>query len=225
MKTYPKLTSLAAAAGFFIAAGTASAQVIVFDAVATSDTNPFGVTAVTLSDGVTVTGTDVRSVQETAPDPTTSPWSGNEYVYRNNSATPGTLTYSAGGGYFTDFAAQIIVNTGVVGGNVGDALPRFTFESSTDGSAWSTISVSGIEDTTSGDADWTRVNVSTTELDALTDISFLRVTMTQLASGGFGWHQYIGSVSMDVVPVPEPSSFALLAGMFGLTGVMLRRRR
>ena len=34
-----------------------------------------------------------------------------------------------------------------------------------------------------------------------------------------------GTSFADVVPVPEPSAFALLSGFLGLTWVMLRRRR
>jgi len=37
-----------------------------------------------------------------------------------------------------------------------------------------------------------------------------------------GGISHLGGITFDVVP--EPSSFALLAGMFGLTWVMLRRR-
>jgi hypothetical protein len=42
--------------------------------------------------------------------------------------------------------------------------------------------------------------------------------------GGGGGMAMVDDVSVDLTPIPEPGTFALLAGMFGLTWVMLRRR-
>jgi hypothetical protein len=57
-------------------------------------------------------------------------------------------------------------------------------------------------------------------------------TNTDLYTTGQGYASVLGGgfthsetdFSLGLVAVPEPSSFALLAGMFGLTWVMLRRR-
>jgi len=46
-----------------------------------------------------------------------------------------------------------------------------------------------------------------------------------MASGSTATDSYFDNISITGAAVPEPSSFALLAGMFGLTCVMLRRRR
>ena len=219
-----KIATLAAMAGLLVAAGTASAAITITDAVATSETNPF--VSATLDAGVTVTGTDVYTnlAGIGVVDTIESPWNGNEYTYRNTSASPGSVTYAAASGdYFTDFAAQIIVNRGQIGETEALALARFAFEKSTDGIAFTTIAVSGSRANDPDIGDWFRWDVSTTDLDLLTDITHLRVTMTEKASGGASWHQQIGSVSMDVVPVPEPSSTALL-GLGGLA-LILRRRR
>ena len=234
MKQYKKLTSLAVAAGFFIAAGTASAQVIVFDAVPPDDTATINRT---ISDtlntvDVTVTGSANLIIRnEEVQDPLLSvantTWDGNAHSYRYSGGTSGSITYAAESGfYFSDFDAQVVVHNSV-SSNWAGASARFIFESSTDGSAWSTFSVSGTSNaganSGAGYADWYKFDVSTTALDSLTDVSHLRITLDQ--GGGASWNQLIASTTMEVVAVPEPSSFALLAGMFGLTGVMLRRRR
>jgi hypothetical protein len=228
MKPYKKITTLAAAAGLLVTTGTASAAITITDAVPTSANNPFG--SASLGSGVTVTGSGVRTELTSSGnvDPTVSPWNGNGYTYRPTSgSSPGSVTYAAAtGDYFTDFAAQIVVHKSIIGSTAADALGRFTFESSTNGSTWSTFSVTGVAAGLGGAgiADWNHVDVSTTALDALTDISHLRVTISPLASGGATWHQQLGSVSMDVVVVvPEPSSTALL-GLGGLA-LILRRRR
>ena len=47
--------------------------------------------------------------------------------------------------------------------------------------------------------------------------------ITLSITGGNGWT--LESFTITASAVPEPSSFALIAGIFGLTSVMLRRRR
>lgn len=212
---------LAVVVGAGITFSAASAATIVFDAVNTTEVNPF--VSTNIDSLVDVTGTNVRIANAASGnvDPTLSPWNGNGYSYVPTTS-PGSITYAATtGNFFTDFAAQIIVHEGNVGSTATAALSRFTFESSTDGSAWSTFSVTGVAVALGGAgiADWNHVEVSTTALSGLTDITHLRVTMT-MRSGGAVWEQHLGSATMEVVP--EPST-ALLGGLGML--LLLRRRR
>ena len=215
-----RLITNSLATALILAASSANGAVTVVDPVAESEVNPF--VSASLGSGVTVTGSSLRSALVADVDVNTVSWGGNGYVYRNSSSSPGSVTFSVpSGGYFTDVGAQIIVNRGAIGDSLANALDRFTFESSTNGTDFSTFSVSGSADAANG-GDWQRYNITTTALDALTDISHLRVTITQKATGGAGWHQVLGSATMDVVAIPEPS--AALLGSLGLLCLFRRRR-
>ncbi len=68
--------------------------------------------------------------------------------------------------------------------------------------------------------------VGTTSLGSVTyttlaDADFQYIGLTQAAAtGGDGYYS-----NLTLTQIPEPESFALLAGAFALTGVMIRRRR
>jgi hypothetical protein len=63
------------------------------------------------------------------------------------------------------------------------------------------------------------INVTTT--DALDDVT---LSMGNAAGSGGSGAGFFSGYTVEETVVPEPSAFALLAGMFGLTWVMLRRR-
>jgi hypothetical protein len=60
------------------------------------------------------------------------------------------------------------------------------------------------------------------ELTGITQVGFLLETSSTVQNGGynFGVRQF----SAEASPVPEPSSYALIAGMFALASIMVRRR-
>jgi len=63
------------------------------------------------------------------------------------------------------------------------------------------------------------------DVSALADAQYVKIDWFKtVANSGTGNWVFISEVDFDGAAVPEPSSFALIAGMFGLTWVMLRRR-
>lgn len=68
--------------------------------------------------------------------------------------------------------------------------------------------------------------VSSVSLGNIDQTAFDTISMTVRNADGDQIYDELrfGATYDDVSPVPEPSAFALLAGMFGLTWVMLRRR-
>lgn len=142
----------------------------------------------------------------------------------------GNQTYGAYGGFpgnagdiwslnFTDLAAGNYTVSFWGGHDQGDR--QFDVEAALTGAANDTAlsgAISGLGSTAgSGTGGFTafRYDISFTA-DALDDLSLTFGSITGSGGGAF--------LSGYTVAVPEPSSFALLAGIFGLTCVMLRRR-
>jgi hypothetical protein len=242
-QTLSLLTAAAACAALFAGLGVtfnAASAAIITDAVptgvygATPSNNVASITR-TIDSMVTVTGANLSIVQpgNANVDPTAAAWGGNLLTYviydLGTDAAGGGLgnvTYAAvSGNYFTDFDARIVGNTGQIGPNASDVLSVYKFEGSTDGVNFSSIAVTGTKITGTGlDADWSRVSAVPTDLGALGQVTHLRIGINPKASGGDWWHQQFGAVSLNVAPVPEPSSLLLL-GMGGLLMLVVRRRR
>jgi hypothetical protein len=63
-------------------------------------------------------------------------------------------------------------------------------------------------------------------LDTTADIFSLADANTQIVTAGGGWTSYASNITMlSTTAVPEPSTFAALAGLCALSFVMVRRRR
>jgi hypothetical protein len=220
-------TVLTVFVGLAISMNSVQSQVIVTDVVPPDDTATINRT---IDSGVTVTGSANLIIRfEEVQDPFLSvantTWDGNAHSYRYSGGTSGSITYAAASGdYFSDFDAQVVVHNSV-SSNWAVASNRFIFESSTDGTNFSTFSVSGTfnagANSGAGYADWYKFDVSTTALDSLTDVSHLRITLDQ--DTGSSWNQLIASTTMEVTTIPEPSSFALIG--LGLGALFLLRRR
>jgi uncharacterized protein (TIGR03382 family) len=210
---------LAVVVGAGMAFSAASAATIVVDAVPTDVDASIDRT---IDSGVTVTSGGGLFISNNAnQDPNMSGWDGNAYLYRTGTSGPGSVTYAApSGGYFTDFGAQVMVHKGNVGSTWTAASARFIFESSTDGTNFTTITVSGTYANLGGAgiADWAHFDVSTTDPSSLTDVTHLRVTVQ--TGTGQSWEAAIASSTMEVIP--EPST-ALLGGL-GLLALLRRRR-
>ena len=63
------------------------------------------------------------------------------------------------------------------------------------------------------------------ELTGITQVGFLLETSSPVQTGGYNYGVRQFSAEATVAAVPEPSSYALIAGMFALTSIMLRRRQ
>jgi len=64
------------------------------------------------------------------------------------------------------------------------------------------------------------------DLDTAADIFSLADANTQIVTAGGGWTSYASNITMlSTTAVPEPSTFAALAGLCALGAVMVRRRR
>ena len=63
------------------------------------------------------------------------------------------------------------------------------------------------------------------ELTGITQVGFLLETSSPVQTGGYNYGVRAFSAEATAAAVPEPSSYALIAGMFALTSIMLRRRQ
>ena len=60
-------------------------------------------------------------------------------------------------------------------------------------------------------------------LTGITQVGFLLETTANVQTGGYNFG--VREFSVDATAVPEPSSYALIAGMFALASIMVRRRK
>ena len=64
-----------------------------------------------------------------------------------------------------------------------------------------------------------------TALTGITQVGFLLETTANINSGGYNFGVREFSVDATAITVPEPSSYALIAGMLALASIMVRRRK
>jgi len=201
--------------GLLLASAVANAQAIAFDIQSGSNTQS-GFTAVTsfpTSDGTVSLSVDT-SPNGFRDRGVTSPISGNpdENILRDlafwGTSDPITFTFS-GLQASTEYEGLFWVFD-PESGNSGKNIDFTT----TGGSGGGTVSIT-TDNTDANNNPYSLVNFFSTGSGT--------ATITMDHTGGSG-----GAVSFvngfELAVVPEPSSFALLAGMFGLTWVMLRRR-
>ena len=63
------------------------------------------------------------------------------------------------------------------------------------------------------------------ELTNITQVGFLLETSSPVQTGGYNYGVRAFSAEATVAAVPEPSSYALIAGMLALASIMVRRRK
>jgi hypothetical protein len=129
----------------------------------------------------------------------------------------GVLAYSTGSAY--EATARLIVASDAAFTNILATSTTITNNRGSDGGATVTSSTAGT--TSVGNT------VGLLGLDnAVTSSSTLYFGVAMQENAASGNNSRFDGVGVygTVSPVPEPGSFALLAGMFGLTWVMLRRR-
>ena len=68
-------------------------------------------------------------------------------------------------------------------------------------------------------------SVTGTTLTGITQVGFLLETSSKVQSGGYNYGVRSFSADATVAAVPEPSSYALIAGMLALASIMVRRRK
>ncbi|HAV13756.1 MAG TPA: hypothetical protein DCX06_09765 [Opitutae bacterium] len=138
----------------------------------------------------------------------------------------GTVNFLGGVSNFTEFGYTqnagpngIVYNFGGTSGSVTAA----GFDANTNGQLnW--LAGAGISLTISGSTTWAEAEYNAGRLTYLGDDSTdLGLTWAQATSGGTQIWDFTGDTL--TLAVPEPSSYALLAGCFGLAWVMLRRRK
>jgi len=64
-----------------------------------------------------------------------------------------------------------------------------------------------------------------TALTGITQVGFLLETTSNIQTGGYNFGVREFSVDATAITVPEPSSYALIAGMLALASIMVRRRK
>jgi hypothetical protein len=118
-------------------------------------------------------------------------------------------------------------NLALAGGGDGSAnllVGRFDWGAASDTlTLWNVTDLSNIPDEATLTAGTSNTHTTAVNLDQTT---FDTISFSYRDNGTPQFTDEIrfGATYGDVSPVPEPSSFALLAGMFGLTWIMLRRR-
>jgi hypothetical protein len=230
MKYNKTLTTLAAAAGLLAAAGTASAATIVnynFSNIdqSASLTGPAGGSGETWDFSGNYADTDILDSTGAA---TTIDWtmtgSLNKWGHTGNGNaenlallqrgiySSGTVSLTFAG--LTDSSTYDVYLAG------GTSFENFTTTTTTTNDT-TTVGAQVLAHTgnpTSWIEGTTHVLFENVETDGFGNIVF----SIAKNSGQFGF--YSGFQLVETAAVPEPSAFALLAGMFGLTWVMLRRR-